>query len=389
MAKAIPAIITPEVLKWARELDAFSIEEAAKKMNTTPERIEQWEKGDARPTLNQAKRLAKIYRVPFVYFYLPDIPLKKKRLEKIDYRTIGNTGGIFYESRELRWLLRDIEDRRDIMIALLEEENALPREFPLHIDEKTDERTLASEIRELLEITPELQKTFRQPKVALDHCINILESHDVLVFQAAKISLKEMRGLSLAYERMPIIVVNRKDEPSARLFTLCHELVHIVTKTSGICNDTAENAESKFEIEMICNRVAGRVLITDEAIRKHTASLEIKKNGIDDLKVSIIARDFAVSRAVVIHRLWDINYISKETYFDTFSRYTEEYKASAEKKKNGFLPPAIDIGTQLGKLYSRTILTGLYSEKLTPRDASTCLLNLKEKNFSKLERWCF
>lgn len=70
---------------------------------------------------------------------------------------------------------------------------------------------------------------FRKPEVALSHCIRVLEKWDVLIFQATKIAPSEMRGLSIAYERMPIIALNRKDEPSARLFTLCHELVHIVT----------------------------------------------------------------------------------------------------------------------------------------------------------------
>ena len=32
MAKSIPALVTPEVLVWARELDAISVDEIASKM---------------------------------------------------------------------------------------------------------------------------------------------------------------------------------------------------------------------------------------------------------------------------------------------------------------------------------------------------------------------
>lgn len=63
------------------------------KMNTVPD---------------TGKKLAKQYRVPFAVFYLPDVPKRAKRLEKIDYRTFGNWG--FPEmSRELRWFLRELK----------------------------------------------------------------------------------------------------------------------------------------------------------------------------------------------------------------------------------------------------------------------------------------
>ena len=113
MAKSIPALVTPEVLVWARELDAISVDEIASKMKIPPQKIEEWEDGTSYPTLTQAKELARQYRAPFVYFYLPDTPQKKKRLSKVDYRAFGNMGVQSTESRELRWLLRDIEDRRD------------------------------------------------------------------------------------------------------------------------------------------------------------------------------------------------------------------------------------------------------------------------------------
>ena len=42
MAKSIPALVTPEVLVWARELDAISVDEIASKMKIPPQKIEEW-----------------------------------------------------------------------------------------------------------------------------------------------------------------------------------------------------------------------------------------------------------------------------------------------------------------------------------------------------------
>ena len=36
MAKSIPAIITPEVLAWARNLDGITIDDIAAKLHTSP-----------------------------------------------------------------------------------------------------------------------------------------------------------------------------------------------------------------------------------------------------------------------------------------------------------------------------------------------------------------
>ena len=129
MARSIEALITPEVLAWARDLDKISVEGASRRVNVTTARIEEWERGISRPTLRQAKELAKFYRVPFVHFYLPDIPKKIKRIEKVDYRTFGNVGAPLIQSRELRWFLRDIDERRDIMFELYKLEEKEPKPF--------------------------------------------------------------------------------------------------------------------------------------------------------------------------------------------------------------------------------------------------------------------
>ena len=389
MAKSIPAIITPEVLAWARNLDGITIDDIAAKLHTAPEKILSWEQGTSYPTVTQAKNLAKQYRVPFVYFYLPDTPKKLKRLEKTDYRTFGNNGNSIITSRELRWFLRDIEDRRDAVLSLYEEEKREPLSFPIKLSAGADMEEIAAAIRNLLELTEDIQCKFRKPEVALSHCIRVLEKWDVLIFQATKIAPSEMRGLSIAYERMPIIDLNRKDEPSARLFTLCHELVHIVTHTSGICNDVNENSVSQNVMEMKCNQIAGKILVPLNELSSHPTIGKIRKYGFDDSYVYQVSRDFAVSKEVILHALWEMKIITRENYFDILARYIDEYKSYKAKKKGGFLPPATDTGTQVGKLYARTILNAYYTDKISARDASGYLLNLKTKNFEKLERWCF
>ena len=121
---------------------------------------------------------------------------------------------------------------------------------------------------------------------------------------------------------------------------------------------------------------------------KHIQS--IQQYGLDDTYIAALARDFAVSREVILHRLWDIGMIEKTTYFETLNRYSEEYIAYKNRKKaDGFLPPALDKGTQVGKLYTKAVMSAYHADKLSPREASNYLLGLRVKHFGAIERWCY
>ena len=60
MAKSIPAIVTPEVLQWARSLDRITLEEIALKLKVEVAKVEAWENGSEYPSLIQAILLSNI-----------------------------------------------------------------------------------------------------------------------------------------------------------------------------------------------------------------------------------------------------------------------------------------------------------------------------------------
>ena len=75
MAKSVKALITPEVLKWARERRIrLELDDAAKRLKVKPEQLTEWETGTELPTFTQLKRIANAYRTHVSVFYLPDPP---------------------------------------------------------------------------------------------------------------------------------------------------------------------------------------------------------------------------------------------------------------------------------------------------------------------------
>ena len=55
MARGIPAIVTPEVLQWVRDLDRITIDEIAQKLNVDAAKVNAWENGNEHPSLTQVK----------------------------------------------------------------------------------------------------------------------------------------------------------------------------------------------------------------------------------------------------------------------------------------------------------------------------------------------
>jgi Zn-dependent peptidase ImmA (M78 family)/DNA-binding XRE family transcriptional regulator len=385
------ALVTPKMLIWARERISMSTKLAAEVIGVKEEKYLSWEQGEKLPTVNQAKKFANKVKIPYAWFFL-DAPPKKYRLPKnTDYRTFSNQSILLY-SLELQYLLADVSMRRDAMIELYNQMDIPVSRFDQYLDIKTnDNDTIAQAIRNLLGITLERQKKFKNSYEAYNYYVEALSRIGILVFQAAKIDKVVMRGMSIYDPIFPIIVVNRKDEYNARIFTLMHEFVHILTRTPGICDTIDLEMQSHFEIEIRCNRIAAEVLVPTNALLSNSQWIEIQKNGWDDYLIQKISKVFSVSREVIIGRLMTLGKIENNFYYEKLLQYTHEYEEYERKKnkKNGFLPQPKDICSQVGKLYARTVMSAYNQELITPRDASQFFSGLKVQHFDKVERWCF
>lgn len=381
------ALITPQVLQWARMRLDLSLQEASEYLKIKAEKLKSWEEGSEYPTVLQAKEIAKKYKIPYVYFFLSEPPKNIKLPKNQDYRTLSNHP-IKAFSIELKSLLFDIMQRREVMLQLNEELSGEIPQFNYFFDiKKTNEKLIAEKLRKMLKI-PEQQK-FKTNHEALNFFRSALEKLGILIFQATDIELSEMRGLSVFEEIYPIIVLNRKDAPSARIFTLMHELAHLVTRTAGICDNSGMSELSSFEIELQCNHIAAQILVPEHLLKQNDEYAQLLNEWNDDI-VRQIANKFGVSREVIIGRLLTFNDITLNFYRQKIEQYTQEYyHGKQDAKTDGFISPSIDRETQLGKTYINAVLTAYNQEIITARDAIQYFDGLRLKHFEKLERWCF
>lgn len=210
-----------------------------------------------------------------------------------------------------------------------------------------------------------------------------VESKGVLVFQASGIEVQEMRDFSIAAQVLPVIVLNVKDTPSARIFTLIHELAHLALGATGVCNLSQSDS-----IEVHCNAVAGETLVPRSSF---VAESEVVKNIQEsemptwqDSTIASLANKYHVSRQVILRRLQTLSLISGTEYGAKRKLYEQQASAGAAKKQEGGPAPPVRAVSSAGSLFTRLVLAGYQREKLTGSDVSE-YLSVKLKHLPRIE----
>jgi len=92
-----------------------------------------------------------------------------------------------------------------------------------------------------------------------------LEEAGVLVMatERSQVPVDEMRGFSLYFDEVPVIMLTGADAPRGRMFSLLHEYVHLLLLTEGLCDTTTDMRATTPDraIEARCNAVAAAILM--------------------------------------------------------------------------------------------------------------------------------
>jgi len=385
MTESIEAIIKPELLIWARKSAGLTLADAAKKAQVSEDKLNEWETGKSRPSISQLRKLGKVYKRPIAVFYLPEPPITFDALR--DYRIIYGT-----QTKELsphlRLEIRKAQYRREIALEISEllGEQIKPFNEKASIDDNFD--SLSEYIRGLLGISIEDQAKWKDSYKAFNGWKDAIESLDIIVSQTAstsRIDLKEeMRGFSISENVLPVIVINSKDRPNGKIFTLIHEFVHILLHNGGICDlyepPSPDNDDARIEI--FCNQAAASVLVPKNDILKH--EIVVKNEDLmiwDDHKINILASFFTVSQEVILRRLLTLNRTNIDFYRRKRSEYIEKYEKIVPKKQKGGPEYYILAIRNNGLSYTRLILNAYNQSMITSSELSDYLgINLKHLN---------
>jgi Zn-dependent peptidase ImmA (M78 family) len=341
------AKINSAMMKWAREYAGFTHGHEERLPKDIKSKYEAWEKGENSPTWNQLREVSKKYHIPTAFFFMDCPPNFDNLPNMINYRKL--VADSIYETNSPNLInnIRKSETRREIYLDLLNElnENILLFKVPKL---EHDTKIFSNYIREILDISLSTQKSWYK-EVNHYNFLNkwkevLNEKLGVLIFETEGVLLEEMRALCIFHEKIPIILLNGKDSVNGRIFSLFHELTHLLLGESAICGDDENTQE-----EIFCNAVAGEFLVPEH-------DLNISINGVTDLlsynSLKKLYNSYGVSEHVILRRLLDANKISRRDYISYINSYEESFSKSSGSGGN-YLNNMIKYN---GKAYYSVIL---------------------------------
>jgi len=221
------------------------------------------------------------------------------------------------------------------------------------------------------------------PESALKAWRHTIESTGVFTF---KDSLKDrfISGFCLLHEQFPIIFLNNSNSFTRQIFTLIHELGHILYQIHGITDIDEKYIEyldtNDREIEIRCNEFAAEFLVPINDFQKEIPLIE-------DVGLDIIpelAEKYSVSREVILRRLLDYGCISKEYYSTKSSEWNTDYLRAGYKEKGGdwYL---IKLA-YLGEGFTRLVLDSYHQGRLSKEELGYHF-NMNAKNIDALETY--
>ena len=307
--------ITPAIVRWARERAGFSLEELAADFN----KIAEWERGEGGPTYPQLETLAGKLKVPVAVFFFPTPPQTPPVEET--FRTLPDAALASLPSR-MKMLLRKAKAMQLNLVELHSGRNPSERLITreVHITSATPIASMAEHVRAYLGVALHEQQRWANPETALKNWREALQSVGIYVFKDA-FKAPNFSGFCLTDPQFPIIYVNNSCAKTRQIFTLFHELAHLLFATSGI--DAIEEIDARpgvgSRIEVICNQFAAEFLMPQAEFVRARANAPATEETAEQL-----AALFNVSRELVFRRFLDRGEISAATYRDASERWANQ-----------------------------------------------------------------
>lgn len=360
--------LNKDILKSAADsLDQLSISKFPK--------LVEWIEGSKFPTFNQLIAFAKAANIPFGYLFLEDLPQKPYPIPH--YRTNNNTS--FRPSKNLIETLDSVKEKQEWAKDILAELGAEPLKFAGKSNIGDSVELTSKFISDLLDLKGLWANNLTRWSDSLRLLVERTENAGIFVVingvvnnnTHRSLDTKEFRGFVLYDPIAPFVFINGKDSISGKIFTLIHEIVHILVGSTASF-DLNQLMASDNEIEQFCDKVTAEFLVPSQQI------LKIVKTK-TDLNYIELAKIFKVSQIVIARRLLDLKILSLNEYFIFYNSYIKSEFNTTKSKGGSFYNNA---PYKISRKFFNLIDTSVKQNKLFYRDAFR-LTGLKAKTYDE------
>jgi Zn-dependent peptidase ImmA (M78 family)/transcriptional regulator with XRE-family HTH domain len=373
--------LNPGILTWARERAGLEPADLAHRFP----KLDEWESGEARPTLKQLDAFAKAVHCPIGYLFLPEPP--QEALPIPDFRTMGGRG-----------VPRPSPNLLDMVYAC-QERQGWYREFALTTRLRearfvgsatldTAPGDAAADMADTLSFDLDARAACRTWEEALRLFIVQADRMGVLVMVTGvvlsnnrrSLDPEEFRGFALSDKRAPLVFINGADTKSAQMFTLAHELAHLWLGSSAVSNAGAAPLRGYRREEVWCNAVAAELLVPLVALRPELRRGEALNNALQRL-----ARRFKVSTLVILRRLLDADWLDRATFDAAWAAERARLRELANTGTGGgdFYRTTL---SRVSRRFARALVESTLEGQTLYRDAFRMLGVAKTETFNHIGR---
>jgi Zn-dependent peptidase ImmA (M78 family) len=269
---------------------------------------------------------------------------------------------------------------REVAVELADLLDESPPPFPLVATLDEDPELAAARARDALGVSVDAQRAWADPFEALRHWRSAIERLGILALQTRGVRVDEARGLSIPSAAFPVIVVNGSDTAHGRIFSLMHELAHLVHGQDARCDISMEDedTDASGNVERWCNAFAGALLVPRADLLPM-----LRRGGSStrwtDEDIAALSRAFRVSQEVIVRRLLAVGRTTEAFY----RRKRSEYRARGQRPQTGgnfYRTHAARVGGS----FARLVFSGLAEGHITGIDAAL-YLGVKTKQLARLQ----
>ena len=363
--------ISGSVLGWAREEAGLTEVDLAERVKLPVEDIRAWEAGSALPTQSQFSKLLAVLKRPSAVFFLPKppvtagMPTSLRSAPALQGHKLGPG-----EARQIRWARR----LQELTSWILRDEGREPVALSRYSTQADPARPADTE-RERSGISIEHQTSWTNPSEAFRAWRRCLEDQDVLVVQLS-MGKNNIRGFGAWDDYAPLVAVNTAYHPTARIFTLFHEVGHLLTRTDAACQSFVLPGKHDGSVERWCEQFAASFLLPEDGLRAAAARYDVSSNAPTaqpDTARLIAGRFFVSARATAI-RLHEIGLAEPTLYSAVASQFAErDWSDFSGGGSGGGQPASAKRVGQLGTRLPNLLLAAADRGRLTTRDLADFL----------------
>ena len=316
-------------------------------------------------------KLANRRNIPFAYLFLPELPKMENALPdfRADSRDFSpNLQSCIGASKKKQEWFRNYLIRNGYDKFLKDKQ----------INSSDD---IIQEIKILIDFDNAKKKSKSE---RFTHIKQVLESNNIIVQQSGMsqnqtqkpISITECRGYAIYDEYAPLIFINSNDSSiNGKIFTLLHELAHILLKHSGVSSyDFRANEEYQ------CNEIAGEILMpTNEFTKQWNKNISLENNI---KNISAYFNNTASPLAIATKALLN-NLINNKKYQDFKESYLVQISTRKQNSGGSYYLNTIAANS---KNFAKSVIVDTLNGYETYKDAMN-LLDIKSiKAFNGLAK---